>query len=310
MTENDGLPLDLFGEPDIPGTAADPGVLAREFTEPPFTTLDTRTGRWRARAAQWRRIGIQSEIGRDDGLLGQSDLLRIPARPTDTSIFDPVVTELAYRWYSAPGDLIFDPFAGGSVRGVIASCLARRYVGIDIRSEQVEANGEQARSILAGTTNPPQWVTGDAATAEQDHPDLEPDLIFTCPPYFDLERYSDHDRDLSAMHPDDFITVYRDVLGQAARMLRPDRFFAIVVGDARDRRGFNRGLPWLTIDAMREAGVGLYSDAVIINAHGSLQLVAARTMRSTRKLTRLHQYLIVGVKGDPGRAAQRLRGPS
>lgn len=194
MTENDGLPLDLFGEPDIPGTAADPGVLAREFTEPPFTTLDTRTGRWRARAAQWRRIGIQSEIGRDDGLLGQGDLLRIPARPTGTSIFDPVVTELAYRWYSAPGDLIFDPFAGGSVRGVIASCLARRYVGIDIRSEQVEANREQARSIMAGTTNPPQWVTGDAATAEQDHPDLEPDLIFTCPPYFDLERYSDHEQ--------------------------------------------------------------------------------------------------------------------
>ena len=26
MTESDGLPLDLFGEPDIPGTAADPGV--------------------------------------------------------------------------------------------------------------------------------------------------------------------------------------------------------------------------------------------------------------------------------------------
>ena len=160
----DGLPLDLFGEPDIPGTAADPGVLAREFTEPPFTTLDTRTGRWRARAAQWRRIGIQSEIGRDDGLLGQSDLLRIPARPTGTSIFDPVVTELTYRWYSAPGDLIFDPFAGGSVRGVIASCLARRCTPMTSSLSTVTCWGRQPGcSDLTGSS--PSWSVTHATGA-------------------------------------------------------------------------------------------------------------------------------------------------
>ena len=38
-----------------------------------------------------------------------------------TSIFDPVLCELAYRWSCPQGGTIIDPFAGGSVRGVVAA---------------------------------------------------------------------------------------------------------------------------------------------------------------------------------------------
>jgi hypothetical protein len=31
-----------------------------------------------------------------------------------------VLCEIAYRWFSPPGGLILDPFAGGSVRGIVA----------------------------------------------------------------------------------------------------------------------------------------------------------------------------------------------
>ena len=34
-----------------------------------------------------------------------------------TSIFDPVVCELAYTWFAPVGGVVLDPFAGGSVRG-------------------------------------------------------------------------------------------------------------------------------------------------------------------------------------------------
>ena len=51
------------------------------------------------------------------------------APASGTSIFDPVLCELAYRWYCPPGGVILDPFAGGSVRGIVASKLGRRYVG-------------------------------------------------------------------------------------------------------------------------------------------------------------------------------------
>ena len=38
-----------------------------------------------------------------------------------TSVFDPVLCEVAYRWFSPPGGHVLDPFAGGSVRGILAA---------------------------------------------------------------------------------------------------------------------------------------------------------------------------------------------
>jgi hypothetical protein len=64
-----------------------------------------------------------------------------------TSIFDPVLCELAYRWFSPPGGLVLDPFAGGSVRGIVAAKCGREYIGVDLRPEQVAANREQAARI-------------------------------------------------------------------------------------------------------------------------------------------------------------------
>ena len=37
------------------------------------------------------------------------------------SVFDPVLCELMYYWFSFDKAKILDPFAGGSVRGIIAS---------------------------------------------------------------------------------------------------------------------------------------------------------------------------------------------
>jgi DNA modification methylase len=54
------------------------------------------------------------------------------AGQSGTSIFDPVLCELAYRWFSPPAGLVLDPFAGGSVRGIVAAKLGRRYVGVDL----------------------------------------------------------------------------------------------------------------------------------------------------------------------------------
>src|SRR5688572_19200861 len=82
---------------------------------------------------------------------------------TGTSIFDPVLCEVAYRWFCPPGGLVLDPFAGGSVRGIVASKLGRHYVGIDLRPEQVEANVAQAKRLCKGKAEPePHWDVGDS----------------------------------------------------------------------------------------------------------------------------------------------------
>jgi hypothetical protein len=82
------------------------------------------------------------------------------AASAGTSIFDPVLAELLLRWFSPPGGLVLDPFAGGSVRGVVTAMLGRRYLGIDLSEAQIEANREQWAEISAKTAPPPSSASG------------------------------------------------------------------------------------------------------------------------------------------------------
>ena len=62
-----------------------------------------------------------------------------------TSIFDPVLCELVYRWFCPAGGALLDPFAGGSVRGIVASKLGLKYTGIDLSERQIAENRKQVR---------------------------------------------------------------------------------------------------------------------------------------------------------------------
>src|SRR5215471_15335327 len=78
-----------------------------------------------------------------------------------TSIFDPVLCELVYRWFCPPAGLVLDPFAGGSVRGIVAAKLGLRYTGIDLSRRQIEENRKQAAEIC-GQQSQPTWIVGDS----------------------------------------------------------------------------------------------------------------------------------------------------
>ena len=294
-----------------------PVSLADKFGVPPFSVLDRRGGEWQDRKRQWGRLGIQSEIGRDSivnrlniGDNGLALMLRSGAKgmgvPLEDgiSVFDPVLCELAYRWHTLPGDRILDPFAGGSVRGIVASTLARWYVGVDLRGEQIEANEAQAH---LGSDIAPRWIQGDSVRLS-DHldPADEFDLVFSCPPYADLEVYSDNPRDLSRMPYEEFREAHARIIAAATARLQNDRFAAWVISDVRDKRGAYRGLVVDTIRAFEAAGLSFHNDAVILNATATAGLRAERPFRATRKLTRVHQHLLIFVKGDAKRAATRL----
>ena len=294
-----------------------PVSLADKFGVPPFSVLDRRGGEWQDRKRQWGRLGIQSEIGRDSivnrlniGDNGLALMLRSGAKGMGVpladgiSVFDPVLCELAYRWHTLPGDRILDPFAGGSVRGIVASTLARWYVGVDLRGEQIEANEAQAH---LGSDIAPRWIQGDSVRLS-DHldPADEFDLVFSCPPYADLEVYSDNPRDLSRMPYEEFRDAHARIIAAATARLRNDRFAAWVISDVRDKKGAYRGLVVDTIRAFEAAGLSFHNDAVLLDQVGTAAVRAERPFRATRKLTRVHQHLLIFVKGDAKRAAARL----
>lgn len=312
--------------------------LADRFLIPPFDVLDARQGWWRTRKKQWLSLGMRSEVGRDGNLVFEGMAKADPkyydkkraveqalgrpltaaefeadhyVRPDDavasgTSVFDPVLCELAYRWFCPPGGTILDPFAGGSVRGIVAGILGRPYHGNDLRPEQVESNREQRdefmqRRLLAAD---PTWSIGDSADWVKTLEPNSADMIFTCPPYYDLEEYSDNPRDLSAMSYDGFDEVYARIIAGVAKALKPNRFAVFVTGDARDNRGALHDLRGSTIRAAVAAGLVYASGAVLVSPVGTTAVMAGRTFTGTRGLARTHQDVLVFCKGNRAEAAK------
>ena len=223
-----------------------------------------------------------------------------------TSIFDPVLCELAYSWFCPPGGIVLDPFAGGSVRGVVASRLGRQYIGVDLRPEQVEANRAQGDELCRDL--PPVWHTGDSRNIDRICADVDADFVFSCPPYADLEVYSDDPNDLSTLKYEDFKPAYFEIIAKACSRLKQDRFACFVVGDVRDKRGNYYNFVGDTVEAFRAAGLHYYNEAILVTSVGSLPIRAGRQFSSGRKLGKTHQNVLIFVKGD-GKKATRACGP-
>jgi hypothetical protein len=326
---------DIVGEPE-----PEPTKLSDNFIVPPFSVFDQRQGYWKARKEQWLALGIQSELGRGKNLLKMSDTMLQPDpskrvwQPANahltkeqqdslgfyaayggagaidrgdggalgTSIFDPVLCEILYRWLSPQGGVILDPFAGGSVRGVVASKLGRSYFGVDLRKEQVDENTSQAHNLCA--SQKPQWKAGDSLDIKKLWKGLAADFLFSCPPYADLEVYSEDPKDLSTMSYPDFMKAYEKIISEAAAMLKPDRFACFVVSEVRDKKGNCRGFVPDTIKAFEAAGLKLYNEAVLVGPVGTAALRAGRYLTSGRKFARVHQNVLIFVKGSWKKAVE------
>ena len=310
-----------------PGEKIIPSSLKDSFIFPPFSILDTRSGVWQERKRKWIELGFNSQETREDVELiaksGQSsgvyelrnkmrDMLQ--REPTwdeiidyakkkgmhvyeGASIFDPVLCELSYRWFCPVGGKILDPFAGGSVRGVVAGVLGYPYAGIDLRKEQVEANRKQA-SILS-LENVDWWV-GDS-NEELDKISIKDgvDFVYSCPPYADLEKYSEDPKDLSNMDYDQFKEAYFSIIKKSVAQLKEDRFACFVVGDVRDKNGFYYNFVSDTIQAFKDAGMELYNEIILVNVVGSLAIRVRRQFNGGRKVGKMHQNVLVFYKGDP-----------
>lgn len=541
------------------------GALAERYMVAPFSVISARGGDWQNRKRAWKALGIESELGRDDELLFKATGFlkdRVEKSGGSTSIFDPVLCELMYRWFTPIGGSILDPFAGGSVRGIVAAKLARKYTGVELRGEQVKANRAQAKRlcatrdecfretvadieeitpieqhggfnvkrddlfdvngvnggkvrtcfqlargakglVTAGSRQSPQvnivaqvakhlgipcrvhtpegelspeviaakeagatviqhkagynnviisrarkdaeetgfreipfgmecveavkmtsiqtqnipqdtkrivmpvgsgmslagvlsglkqrkmnvpvlgivvgadpskrldkyapknwrnmvtlvtsdldyhdhakqkhlgdlrldevyeakcleflepgdllwvvgirqtskpqecpmpvWIQGDSRTAQ---PDEEFDFVFSCPPYADLEVYSDDPADLSNLGYEDFRAAYRDIIAESVKRLKDNRFAAFVVGEVRGKGGAYYNFVGDTIQAFIDAGASYYNEAIFVTPVGTLPLRTGRAFSASRKLGKTHQNILVFCKGDAGKAAK------
>lgn len=286
---NDAESKEMEKEAEEDDTEEVGGVkMTDRYLIPPFSILDTRQGYWQKRKKQWIAKDIESGDGRDDNLLSLKHIYK-----NGTSIFDPVLCEIAYRWFCVDGGFIYDPFAGGSVRGVVASLLGYKYKGIELRQEQVDANRRTAEKLNVT----PEWICDDSQNADKYIEDDSCDMILSCPPYADLEVYSDDPRDISNMNYEDFCDAYKRIIDIAVRKLKNNRFVVWVVGDVRDKKGYYRLFVDYTKKCFSDNGLYFYNDMILCEKIGSSVIRANGLMRS-RIIPKVHQNVLVFYKGD------------
>jgi DNA modification methylase len=287
-------------------TEKTPSSLREKFIVPPFSVLDARNGDWQKRKKAWLKI-IDSGRGRSDTLLGKG-LMELANKGggnttlTGTSIFDPVLCEVLINWFSPKGGKIIDPFAGGSVRGIVSSYLQREYYGNDLSAEQIEENKEQFKNLENETDffgeklKTPVWTNGDSLEINNLITQKDFDLLLTCPPYADLEVYSDDPRDISNMSYEDFLDIYGKIIKQTSDKLKDNSFACIVVGEIRDENGIYRNFIGDTIKKAEEAGLKYYNEIILVTMCGTLPLRAGKIFDISRKIGNTHQKALVFYK--------------
>ena len=309
----DGTPRENPNDDDWIEDGGSNGALAERFGVPPFSVIDSIRGHWRAGKKRWVALGIESHEGREGfekATVASNKLSEYKGieYKGGGSIFDPVLCEVLYKWFNVPNGTILDPFAGGSVRGLVASALGYPYIGHELRPEQVVANRKQFVDVgeLRNWAPTPIWIEGDSAKTIPQYTE-EVDMVFSCPPYAFLEVYSDDPADISNMSYDDFLVAYRAIIKASCDRLAENRFACFVIGEVRAKDGGYINFVGDTIKAFMDAGMEYYNEIVYVTPIGTLILRAGRAFSAGRKIGKTHQNVLVFYKGDPKKATQHWR---
>jgi len=265
--------------------------LSDKFIVPPFSILDTRQGYWQDRKRYWRElIGDNGESR--EGTLAENSIMS--EMNNGVSLLDPVLSELVNLWFGIPNGKTFDCFAGDTVFGYVSSALGNNFTGIELRKEQADLNNSRIKDFTES-----KYICDDGRNVAKHIEKETQDLLFSCPPYFDLEIYSDLENDASNQKEySDFIQILDDAFCSSAKCLKENRFAVITVGDIRDKNGFYYRFVDDIKDIFKRAGMPLYNEMILVETLGTLPQRVQRSMKN-RKVGKCHQNVLVFYKGNP-----------
>lgn len=134
--------------------------------------------------------------------------------------------------YSKENDVVLDQFAGSGTTLVEAKLLNRKSIGIDINPKAVSLC-KKAIDFTGHKLGKVAILKGNAQKLSKIKSESI-DLICTHPPYADIIKYSDGIKnDISLLKTKDFIKAMKPVAEECYRVLKNDKFCAILIGDTR-----------------------------------------------------------------------------
>ncbi|HYF64774.1 MAG TPA: DNA methyltransferase [Herpetosiphonaceae bacterium] len=181
--------------------------------------------------------------------------------------FIPQIPNQMMRRYTKRGEWVIDTFAGSGTTLLEGRRLGRHTLGVELQpavaaaaTERIEAAANPHRvtsAIHVGDSRAADWP----ALLER-HGARSAQLALLHPPYFDIIKFSQDERDLSnAASMDAFLAMLHDVAANAARALDPGRYLALVIGD-KYVRGEWLPLGFRAMESIQQAGFMLKSIVV------------------------------------------------
>lgn len=284
------------------------GKLADAFIVPPLSILDSRQAYWQERKKQWHTLIRDNGAAREGGndLFAQRNkfVKRVKGKAvresSSASLLDPVLCEILCQWFIPNTDpdvpkKCFDCFAGDTSFGFVASYLGHEFVGTELRQSQADFNQRRCDEFNL----PAKYICDDGRNIDKHLAPESMDFFFSCPPYYDMEVYSDDANDASNQETyEDFYAIIDEAFSRAAKCLKKNRFAAVVCQDVRGKNGAYYGFPEDIVATFERNGCHLYNRLCLIRTVGSAAMFARTSMNTTRKARAVHEEVLVFFSGD------------
>jgi DNA modification methylase len=203
------------------------------------------------------------------------------------SEFHAGVCETIVRYWSLKGARVVDPFAGRATRATVTTLLDRDYYGYEITPNTYKRN----LAHFDKHNISPTLYKGDGCKLEYTQDNFA-DLVMTCPPYYDIEKYESCYGQLSDVKGyDNFMESMNECVKNVGRVLKPGAFAVFVVADFR-RDGELRNFHGDLINQFKNNGMKHWDTIIMenISPFAALQIYKVNCKRFTSKI---HEYILV-----------------
>jgi DNA modification methylase len=221
--------------------------------------------------------------------------------------FAPQIARNIIEMYSKKGDSILDPMVGSGTTLIEAKLLARNALGMDINPEAVKL-AEEALKFKHQPSSKQTVKVGNA----QDLSFLKDDsfdLVLTHPPYMNIIKYSDGKiaEDLSNIgSPPKFCDEMEKIAKELLRVLKPDKYCAILIGDTRRGRHYVP-LAFHVMTRFLNAGFVLKEDIIKVQHNCKFTNRWAWKAKRDKFYLIMHEHLFVFRKPTPTEDLNKIK---
>ena len=261
----------------------------------PNPRFASREGCWQGSAGFANVVLSTRKIGEDKEIVHNNS----KTLNGNASVLDPTACEIILRMFMPKaGFKVYNPFGGGVQMGFVTGGSGFEYMATEIRQNQCDVNNALCQDFYRT-----RWIKADSSTYK---PHDKYDLVFTCPPYYRVEKYIDYDGNSpeGEINCLDSYDKFRDTLFEgyknAIEALNDNCFFVVMTGDSRDKKGAYHGCEAEHELFFKSQGLMIYNRIVYLESEFTRRAQAKKTLHH-RKFPKSEQKIFAFFKGDPSK---------